>query len=406
MRTFIQKRFMPVAAALGLGIGVLVWASPASATTVSTEAELRAAFADPSETSITLGTHIDLTCAGGGALTRDSAIDLTIDGNGQGVAQACDATVFDQAGPGSLTFNDLGISDAADQNGITAAGNVTLTDSTIGGVFGGERISSGGRVTLNRSSITDLDVAGVGIRAAGPVALTGSRISLISKAEGVVSHGAVSLVDSAIYGPSGPFECHEVSSDGPVTMTRSTIDGCATGVSAGDLVTLVNSTVTNAEWAISAPSVALELSTVAHNWTGVNAGSLESVGSVVTYSRQADCSVGSSTTDGYNWDDDGSCGFNDPTDHSDGGDPLLGVAARNGGSTDTLLPQSGSPLVDAIPIASCDQPTDQRGISRPQGEACDIGSVEVVPVASTTTTVGSTTTTAASPVEVKPAFTG
>ena len=55
----------------------------------------------------------------------------------------------------------------------------------------------------------------------------------------------------------------------------------------------------------------------------------------------------------------------------------------NGGLTKTFLPPAGSPLIDAIPVstARCDgsHPTDRRGVSRPQGTACDIGSVEVAP---------------------------
>lgn len=56
----------------------------------------------------------------------------------------------------------------------------------------------------------------------------------------------------------------------------------------------------------------------------------------------------------------------------------------NGGPTPTMLPQPGSPLLDMIPPASCSEPTDQRGITRPQGPACDIGAVEgevLVPIA-------------------------
>jgi hypothetical protein len=57
-------------------------------------------------------------------------------------------------------------------------------------------------------------------------------------------------------------------------------------------------------------------------------------------------------------------------------DPALGALADNGGPTATMLPQTGSPLIDAGDAVSC--PTfDQRGLLRPQGAACDIGSVEV-----------------------------
>ena len=64
---------------------------------------------------------------------------------------------------------------------------------------------------------------------------------------------------------------------------------------------------------------------------------------------------------------------------------VLGPLASNGGPTETLLPQVGSPAINAIPTSTCESaqfldsstPTDQRGISRPQGGACEIGSVEV-----------------------------
>ena len=53
----------------------------------------------------------------------------------------------------------------------------------------------------------------------------------------------------------------------------------------------------------------------------------------------------------------------------------LGPLADNGGLTYTHLPLAGSPALDAAG-AACPA-SDQRGVSRPQGAACDIGSVEV-----------------------------
>lgn len=41
-----------------------------------------------------------------------------------------------------------------------------------------------------------------------------------------------------------------------------------------------------------------------------------------------------------------------------------------------FLPRLGSALLDAVPLAQCPIAFDQRGIARPQGSACDIGSVE------------------------------
>ena len=48
----------------------------------------------------------------------------------------------------------------------------------------------------------------------------------------------------------------------------------------------------------------------------------------------------------------------------------------NGGSTQTLVPSSGSPALNAGDTDFCPA-TDQRGVARPQNGACDIGSVEV-----------------------------
>ena len=57
-------------------------------------------------------------------------------------------------------------------------------------------------------------------------------------------------------------------------------------------------------------------------------------------------------------------------------DPQLAALAGNGGLTQTPLPASGSSVVDAGGVSGCPA-TDQRGVARPQGPACDIGAVEL-----------------------------
>jgi hypothetical protein len=118
-----------------------------------------------------------------------------------------------------------------------------------------------------------------------------------------------------------------------------------------------------------------------------SAPNVTSFGSVVALPRggSANCDLNGTTTtsNGYNFSDDASCGFTAATDKQNAGDPGLGPLANNGGPTQTRLPQTGSPLIDAIPIGSCQADrasgitTDQRGVSRPQGPGCDIGAVEV-----------------------------
>lgn len=59
-------------------------------------------------------------------------------------------------------------------------------------------------------------------------------------------------------------------------------------------------------------------------------------------------------------------------------DPMLGSLQDNGGFTKTHLPAPGSPAIDAGDPGNCSG-VDQRGVARPQGARCDIGSVEVTP---------------------------
>ncbi len=55
---------------------------------------------------------------------------------------------------------------------------------------------------------------------------------------------------------------------------------------------------------------------------------------------------------------------------------LMTQLRMNGGPTPMLALQAGSPAIDAIPASACDVATDQRGVKRPQHNACDIGSYE------------------------------
>ncbi len=66
-------------------------------------------------------------------------------------------------------------------------------------------------------------------------------------------------------------------------------------------------------------------------------------------------------------------------------DPMLAPLADNGGPTQTMRLQPGSPAIDQVPISGAGCPaTDQRGVPRPGAAACDIGSYEAVPPQATT----------------------
>jgi CSLREA domain-containing protein len=80
---------------------------------------------------------------------------------------------------------------------------------------------------------------------------------------------------------------------------------------------------------------------------------------------------------GYNLDSGTSCGFAKATDLTRA-DPLLGPLARSGGPTMTQTLGQGSPAIGHAGTRATGCPaTDQRGLSRPWGRGCDVGSVEV-----------------------------
>jgi hypothetical protein len=145
---------------------------------------------------------------------------------------------------------------------------------------------------------------------------------------------------------------------------------------------------------IAAGSLTLSFSTVVENSgfaSNVGVNSLTSFGSVVALpgGGRPNCGTGTAgtttTSSGFNFSDDASCGFTGSGDTQNGGNPALGPLVNNGGPTLTRLPFFGSPLVEAIPPSGgwplCGVATDQRGVNRPQLSLCDIGAVEPQPPA-------------------------
>jgi hypothetical protein len=109
------------------------------------------------------------------------------------------------------------------------------------------------------------------------------------------------------------------------------------------------------------------------------AGNVEITGGVTT---PTNCAPGPGLTSlGLNIDSGTDCGLSDTTagqaDQSNT-NPLLGSLENNGGPTMTLALGAGSPALDRVPDngAACPA-TDQRGVPRPQGSACDIGAFEL-----------------------------
>jgi hypothetical protein len=143
-----------------------------------------------------------------------------------------------------------------------------------------------------------------------------------------------------------------VDTDGGVQFTNTTI--------ANDTVSGPTGS-TNLIWAYSGESFSLLNSIVASSTPSLNCGT---------------ASGGTVVSQGNNIDNGTSCGFTHPGDLQNT-DPMVANLANNGGPVQTAALLKGSPAIDAANDAGC-PPTDARGVSRPQGSACDIGSYEFV----------------------------
>jgi hypothetical protein len=197
---------------------------------------------------------------------------------------------------------------------------------------------------------------------------------------------------------------------GTGSVTNSTI--AATGPNAAienvGTLTVSNSTLSGNSIAIeNASTMTVSNSTVSGNSAG-GGGAVITIGGTLTLkgtlvaqtSGGPDCQVqsGTLTSDGYNLDDDGSCGFNQTGDQSDvtNAGSFLGPLQNNGGPTQTIALLPGSTAIDAIPVTPVNECTDalgnpvltdQRGITRPQGSGCDIGAYELVPQLTASTSI-------------------
>ena len=126
----------------------------------------------------------------------------------------------------------------------------------------------------------------------------------------------------------------------------------------------------------AAGSLTLSNSTVAGNSSTygggiLNSGSLHLLHNILAGNTGGDqCNnTGTLVTNVNNLIEDGSCS------PALTGSPLLGTLADNGGHTQTIALQTGSPAIDAGDHDTCES-TDQRGVSRTQGDDCDLGAYE------------------------------
>ncbi|MBX2847319.1 MAG: right-handed parallel beta-helix repeat-containing protein, partial [Acidiferrobacterales bacterium] len=263
--------------------------------------------------------------------------------------------------------------------GITVSDStVTLVDSLISGNFGDVAI---GGISLDNSTaiITNSEVSN-NVGHIGGIALSNSsnaifRNSTISENKGEAL-GGITIADS-----SAIFINSTISNNQALDSEAGGILVSAVGVYDGD-VTFYNSTVSDN----IAPTLLPTTATKGASVGGFNATILFKNTIVANSVGQPGCDTlttfeGPSNVvfDGPNLVDDGSCG-SDILSNVINEDAKLDKLQLNGGVTRSHALFKSSPAIDAGDNTVCGASRvgniDQRGVSRPFGTACDLGSYE------------------------------
>ena len=231
---------------------------------VDTEAELRAAWADPQRTAIELRKDIVLQACKTGDPIRESSRPMTLDGNGHTIRQTCfEKRLLRQDGTGYLLLKNVTLTrGGADGPGaaVTTRGEITIVDSRVmqnlaeepgGGVF------SMRRATIIRSVFTGNlanDDGGAVYARRGGVRVYDSTLSsnLVDGSGGAIgSTGDILVVRSHIDGNTTDGDGGALYSDedGDITVIDSTVDGNTADGPGGAIftlegdVTIINSTL-------------------------------------------------------------------------------------------------------------------------------------------------------------------
>jgi hypothetical protein len=304
--------------------------------------------------------------SGGGAAINTGA-DLTLDNvviQGSAVAgltaPAAGAAVNSPNQFRTLTLSDSTISgnsittadgQAADGAGLAAAGNLSLTNSTVsdnhildGGTTGATGAQGGGiwvnqALTIQGSTISGNSVEGTDGHGGG--AVEGPNAFLFPR----------SITNSTISGNSAPSGGGglELSSDMPITAVTFA-DNTGDQLGGADLTVPTNI-----------------VATVMNSILGSDGACRATGGGVIA-----------SAAPGGNIDSGTTCGFGLVPGNQTDTDPLLGPLALNApGATMTHAIAVGSPALDAATVDCAGLTVDQRGFPRPQGgPRCDVGAYE------------------------------
>ncbi|WP_395752543.1 choice-of-anchor Q domain-containing protein [Prosthecobacter sp.] len=322
------------------------------------------------------------TAAHAATFTVTNANDAGTGSLRQAVADAAaaggaDTIVFDAALSGqtiALTSAEIATSDTG---GVTIDATALAAGVTISG--GGARrlflLHSGTIATFRALTFTagngagSFDTGRGGALYSNQATLTLERCTLRGNAAAgaagdggalFANFGSVSLTNCTLTGNSAGFRGGAIFTKGTLSLTHATVT--LNGTTSTDAINSGGGGIYD-EFA----ALTLSNSIVAGN----------TAGSGVPNGKDILCDLGSVTRQGANlvqdYADFGGTTQSGPAFTNAA--PNLSALASNGGPTQTLLPNAGSPAIDAAVGSS--STADQRGLSRPQGSAADIGAAEV-----------------------------
>lgn len=309
-------------------------------------------------------------------------------------------------GSGSATivdsiFADNGAGSSGYGGGVYANTDLTVINSTFSNNDAGEYGSGGGiamfdgHLSITGSSFIE-NTADAGGGYGGGIFTTHSASIEVAESEFVENTswmgGAIYLeADSTINTISNStFDRNRASDTGgalyagvPVNIVNSTFSGNTArrggGIGSYHFGSAADNIVANSAFSgNSATDVGSSIAT----WSGITI-----TGSIFAGNGASSCSAlhayysdGEVIDGGYNLSNDATCVSADTSLANT--DPLLGPLTDNGGPTRTHALLSDSPALDRIPVGTlgCGTTltTDQRGVERPQREACDIGAFELL----------------------------
>ena len=351
-----------------------------------------AANASPGPDTITLPTGVyALTLHGAGedaCATGDLDVTDTLDitgahssttiVDGDGADRVFDVHAAFLALSGVTVRNGSGVADGGGLRAVNTASELRLFQSAVTGNRAtnmGGGIASEGTLALDSVvvSANDGGAYGGGLAVGGPSTLRDVTVTANHAVYGgggvfVRSLSTLTFDRGTVSANTSQYGGGLHSDQGACALTNTTFDGNTATASDGGAILASGGTMSVAYSTFSgngAPQGGRSLA--AQSATVTVQGSLLS-----TADGSPNCS-GSVVSRGGNLDSGTSCGFAGAGDLQ-ATEPLLGPLQSNGGATPTRALLRGSPAVDAAG-PGCPA-TDQRGVARPQGPACDIGAYE------------------------------